>query len=99
MVLHHVLFTVSSLSAARKFYLAALAPLGFKEFHFVENTIVGLSGPNGVPDLWLDSVKPGGPKDSPTKGFHIAFLAESREVVDKFHEAALYVCHLSSAFE
>ena len=88
MVLHHVQFLVSSLSEAKTFYLASLAPLGFKEYYAVKG-LVGLSGPNGVPDLWLKE------DDSPTKGMHIAFVAESREVVDKFHEAALYVHHRS----
>lgn len=89
MVIHHVQFTVSSLSEAKKFYLAALAPLGFKEFYAVDDVVVGLSGPNGVPDLWLGPVKT--PNDSPTKGLHLAFLGESRRVVDQFYEAALYV--------
>lgn len=92
MVLHHIQFLVSSLSEAKKFYLAALAPLGFKEYYAVEG-LVGLSGPDGVPNLWLK-----GTDDSPTKGLHVAFLAESREAVDKFHEAALYV-HLHRSFE
>lgn len=88
MVLHHVRLVVSSLPEAKKFYLAALAPLGFKEHRAVEG-VVGLSGPDGVPNLWLASAK--GPDNPPTKGAHIAFAAENREVVAKFHEAALYV--------
>ena len=93
MVIHHVQFVVSSLSVAKKFYLTALAPLGFKEFYEVEGTIVGLNGPNGVPDLWLC---PTGPNKPPTKGLHLAFLGESREVVDQFYKAALYVYYCSS---
>jgi catechol 2,3-dioxygenase-like lactoylglutathione lyase family enzyme len=92
MVLHHVQFVVSSLSEAKKFYLAALAPLGYKEYYAVEGVVAGL-GANGVPDLWLSPVK--GPDDSPNKGLHLAFTAESREVVDQFYEAALYVYHRS----
>jgi catechol 2,3-dioxygenase-like lactoylglutathione lyase family enzyme len=89
MVLHHVRLVVSSLPEAKKFYLAALAPLGFKEYYAVEGVVVGLSGPDNIPNLWLGSAK--GPDDPPTKGAHIAFAAENREVVAKFHEAALYV--------
>jgi len=85
MVLHHVHFVVSSLSEAKKFYLAALAPLGYKEIYAVEGVVAGL-GANGAPDLWLGPVKG---VDSPTKGLHLAFTAESREVVDQFYEAAL----------
>jgi len=88
MVLHHVQFVVSSLSEAKKFYLAALTPLGYKEIYTIEGVVAGL-GANGIPDFWLGSVK--GPDDSPTKGFHLAFTAESREAVDQFYEAALYV--------
>jgi catechol 2,3-dioxygenase-like lactoylglutathione lyase family enzyme len=87
-MLHHVGLTVSSLSEAKKFYLAALAPLGYKEYHSVEGVIVGLCGANGSPDLWMAPVK--GSADSP-KGLHVAFKAESREIVDQFYEAALYV--------
>lgn len=87
MVIHHIQIVVSNLSEAKKFYLAALAPLGFKEFYAIEGVVVGLSGPNGVPDLWLGPVK--SPNDSPTKGLHLAFLGGNREVVDQFHEAAL----------
>lgn len=93
MALHHIQFVVSSLTKAKNFYLTALAPLGFKKYYEVENVIVGLSDPNGVPSLWLGPPK--GPNDPPTKGLHAAFLAKSREVVDQFYEAALYVCHHS----
>jgi catechol 2,3-dioxygenase-like lactoylglutathione lyase family enzyme len=85
MVLHHVQFVVSSLSEAKKFYLAALAPLGYKEFYEAEG-VVGLAA-NQIPDLWMRAVK--SPDDSATKGVHIAFTAESREIVDQFYEAAL----------
>ena len=88
MVLHHLQLLISSLSEAKAFYLAALAPLGFKEHHATKG-LVGLGGPDGICDLWLKE------DDSPTKGMHIAFVAESREVVDKFYEAALYIHHRS----
>lgn len=87
MVLHHVQLIVTSLSEAKKFYLAALAPLAYKEVYAVEGVIVGLGA--NAPDLWLSPVK--GPDDSPKRGVHVAFKAESKEVVDLFHEAALYV--------
>lgn len=93
MVLNHIQLIVSSLPEAKKFYLAALAPLGYKEYYAVEGVVVGLADANGAPDLWLGPVK--GPEDSPTKGLHLAFTAHSREVVDQFHAAALYVCRRS----
>lgn len=91
MVLHHVQIIVTSLSEAKEFYLAALAPLAYKEYYAVEGVIIGLAA-NHIPDLWLSPVK--GPNDSPNKGMHVAFSAESREIVDQFYEAALYV-HLN----
>lgn len=89
MVLHHVRIFVSSLTEAKKFYLAALAPLGYRELYTIDGVVAGL-GVN-VPDLML-AVKP---DSSPTKELHLAFAAESREVVDQFYEAALYVYHMS----
>jgi len=87
MVLHHTTFGVTSISTSKTFYLAALAPLGYKEiFNFGEKHI-GL-GANGKPDLWLKDV---GADGSPVKGLHLAFGAESRQVVDEFYQAALYV--------
>ena len=86
MVLNHVQFVVSSLSEAKKFYLAALAPLEYKVFYEVDGVVVGLAA-HDIPDLWLRAVK--GPDDSPTKGVHIAFTAKSREIVDQFYDAAL----------
>jgi catechol 2,3-dioxygenase-like lactoylglutathione lyase family enzyme len=77
----HIGFRVRDLEASRKFYLAALAPLG-----------VGLAmeGPNGVglgrggkPSLWLSQGEP------PVSPLHIAFTAKNRAEVDAFHAAAL----------
>jgi len=85
MVLHHVQLFVTSLLEAKKFYLAALAPLAYKEIYAVEDIIVGLGA--DAPDLWLSPVK--GSEGSPQRGVHIAFKAETKEIVDQFHEAAL----------
>ena len=77
----HIGFRVRDLEASRKFYLAALAPLG-----------VGLAmeGPYGVglgrggkPSLWLSQGEP------PVSPLHIAFTAKNRAEVDAFHAAAL----------
>jgi catechol 2,3-dioxygenase-like lactoylglutathione lyase family enzyme len=77
----HVGFRVRNLEASRKFYLAALAPLGFSVA--MEGDFgVGL-GCDGKPELWLSL---GDPAASP---FHIAFAARNRAEVDAFHAAAL----------
>ncbi|KDR68972.1 hypothetical protein GALMADRAFT_78010 [Galerina marginata CBS 339.88] len=83
MVLHHVRVFVSSLPEATKFYLAALAPLGYKELYTIEGVVAGLGVKS--PDLMI-AVKSDTP---PTKGLHLAFAAESKEVVDQFYEAAM----------
>jgi len=77
----HIGFRVRDLEASRRFYLAALAPLGVG---------VAMEGPYGVglgrggkPSLWLS---PGEPPLSP---LHIAFTAKNRAEVDAFHAAAL----------
>ena len=77
----HVGFRVRTLEASRKFYLAALAPLGFG-VAMEGNFGVGL-GQDGKPELWLS---PGDPAASP---LHIAFAARNRAEVDAFHAAAL----------
>ena len=87
MVLHHTQFSVTSLSTSKAFYLAALAPLGYKEVLNFGDVQIGL-GAGGKPDLWL---KAAGADGSPVKGLHLAFTAESREVVDEFYKAALCV--------
>jgi catechol 2,3-dioxygenase-like lactoylglutathione lyase family enzyme len=79
----HVGFRVRNLDASRKFYLAALAPLGVG---------VAMEGPYGVglgrggkPSLWLSQ----GPGEPPFSPLHIAFTAKNRAEVDAFHAAAL----------
>jgi len=80
-VVDHVLFVVSDLEASRRFYRAALAPLGIEELH----TQVDGShfGREGLDDFAIFA------GDPPTTAAHVAFDASSREEVDAFHEAAL----------
>ena len=77
----HIGFRVRDVEASRKFYLAALAPLGVG---------VAMEGPFGVglgrggkPSLWLSQGEP------PASPLHIAFTAKNRAEVDAFHAAAL----------
>jgi len=80
-VFDHVGFRIGNLEASRKFYLAALAPLGFG-VAMEKGGGVGL-GRGGKPEPWLSR---GGPPASP---LHIAFVARNRAEVDAFHAAAL----------
>ncbi|KAF8999280.1 glyoxalase/bleomycin resistance protein/dioxygenase [Cyathus striatus] len=84
MVLAHLVFNVSSLEEGKKFYEAALAPLGYKECIKFEGIAIGY-GDKGKPEFWIHVAKPG----EHTKGFHVAFAVDSREVVHQFYKAAL----------
>ena len=75
----HIGLKVKDLAASRRFYEAALAPLG----HVLgshDDSYAGL-GPKGAPALWLYAVK--GAKGP---GTHIAFRAADHKAVDAFYE-------------
>jgi catechol 2,3-dioxygenase-like lactoylglutathione lyase family enzyme len=77
----HIGFRVRDVAASRKFYLAALAPLGV-EAAMESPGHVGL-GRGGKPQLWLSQGEP------PAAPLHIAFVARTRGEVDAFYAAAL----------
>jgi catechol 2,3-dioxygenase-like lactoylglutathione lyase family enzyme len=83
-VIDHMSIGVSDLGVSRRFYLAALAPLGFVEQRSwsagAEETAFG---PEDLDDFALSTRYP------PTKGGHVAFAADSREEVDAFYAAAI----------
>ncbi len=80
-MIDHFMLKVRDVRAAKAFYAAALAPLGYAvimEFEGMSGLGVGRK-----PDFWLvqdpENVRP----------MHFAFAADSREVVDRFHAAAV----------
>ena len=76
----HIGLKVKDLDAAVRFYRDALEPLG----HVLcsqEAEYAGL-GPKGEPALWLY-------KAATTQGIHVAFRAQTRESVDRFHAAGM----------
>jgi catechol 2,3-dioxygenase-like lactoylglutathione lyase family enzyme len=77
----HVGLKVKDLGSSKRFYAAALAPLGLS-VQYEDKAAVGL-GPKGAPALWLmvQSEK-GGPA-------HIALAAKDRAAVKAFHAAAI----------
>jgi catechol 2,3-dioxygenase-like lactoylglutathione lyase family enzyme len=75
-LLDHVHLRVSDLEASKRFYAAALAPLGLRVTGEGEGWF-------SADELFFSD------DDSPTQGLHIAFQAESPEVVEEFHTAAL----------
>ncbi len=87
-MIDHTGLAVSDAGVSRRFYEAALAPLGYEVLLEVptEHTggivVLGFGVPP-KPDFWL---RQGAPQKPP---IHIAFRAENRAVVDAFYEAAL----------
>lgn len=80
-MLDHVTITVSDLDASKRFYGAALEPLGYS-VAFEAEGVAGLSaGDHAIPDFWLHE----GAAETPA---HVAFRA-NRTAVDAFHAAAL----------
>lgn len=73
----HVGVRVRDIEIARRFYRAALAPLG----HVQDDSGTGF-GPKGAPALWLHEGKQG-------SRTHLAFRASSREDVERFYRAGL----------
>ena len=81
----HISIGVRDVARARKFYDAALKPLGYD---LLSDGADSLGYGNGAVGLWI------GASDSPVpadlrSGLHFCFAADSRAAVDAFHAAAL----------
>ncbi len=84
-MIDHVSIGVKSVPAARKFYDAALKPLGYECLSSGDD-YAGYG--RKAAQLWLNQT------DHPVKadkrsGLHFCFTADSREAVDAFYKAAL----------
>jgi catechol 2,3-dioxygenase-like lactoylglutathione lyase family enzyme len=86
-LLGHLSFGVSNLAQATAFYDASMAALGYVRV-FTGPEYVGYGLPGTESDKLLLILQPG-PVTPPGPGFHLAFIAPSREAVDRFHAAAL----------
>lgn len=75
----HVGLLVRDIDASRRFYSAALAPLG----HSIDSSGTGI-GPKDAPALWLHESK-----GTVGRNVHIAFRASTRDAVDAFHRAGM----------
>ena len=78
---------MADVEASLAFYLRTFAPIGMREvmrFPQDDASVVGLSGPDGIPDFWL--VPAAG---SESRELHLAFRATDRYAVDAVHEAAV----------
>ena len=82
-MIDHTGLTVTDLDKSRRFYEAALAPLGYRALQEIPGGIgVGFGEPQ-KPDFWIMRGEPNKPP------LHVAFRANSRQVVDAFYKAAL----------
>jgi catechol 2,3-dioxygenase-like lactoylglutathione lyase family enzyme len=79
-VLDHVTLLASDMEASRRFYLAALAPLGFRLLY--ENESCVAFGTEGHDDFSIC-------RDQPTTRAHVAFVSPDRAAVDAFYVAAM----------
>jgi catechol 2,3-dioxygenase-like lactoylglutathione lyase family enzyme len=88
-IINHVEFSVADAECARRFYAAALAPLGMTLVISIDpaRTPHGGArygfGKNGYPSLWIHQ------ECGAKLPIHIAFTADDRLAVDAFHAAAL----------
>lgn len=87
-MIDHMGLVVSDPAAARRFYEAALAPLGYKVMMELPlavtggRVVLGLGVPP-KPDFWLSNGEPNTPR------LHVAFAAQTRQQVDAFYAAAM----------
>ncbi len=81
-MIDHIGLRVASIDASARFYLAALAPLGYS-IRIQSDDGVGL-GNTAKPDLWLY------PGEAPSTGaIHLALAATDQREVDEFFDAAI----------
>jgi catechol 2,3-dioxygenase-like lactoylglutathione lyase family enzyme len=80
-MIDHISLNVRNIEASKKFYAAALAPLGYTLI--MEFPGVAGLGEGGKPDFWL------GAKDEAPQTVHIAFVSKDRATVDAFYRAAI----------
>jgi catechol 2,3-dioxygenase-like lactoylglutathione lyase family enzyme len=84
-MIDHISIGVRDVAAARRFYDAALAPLGYKCLSEGEGSLG--YGAKSVA-LWISATKHPVPADE-RSGLHVCFGAPRRSAVDAFHAAAL----------
>ena len=84
-MLNHVSIGVGDIARARRFYDAALQPLGYRCLN-EGATSLGY-GDEGVA-LWIGAATRPVPADE-ASGLHFCFTAPTRQSVDAFHAAAL----------
>jgi catechol 2,3-dioxygenase-like lactoylglutathione lyase family enzyme len=84
-MINHISIGVRDVARAKRFYDAALKPLGYKCLSDGESS---LGYGNGAVVLWVLAAKKPVAGDAES-GLHICFDAPTRKSVDAFHAAAL----------
>jgi len=84
-MIDHVSIGVRHIAAARRFYDAALKPLGFK---CLSESASSLGYGEESPRFWVSATERPVPADEKS-GLHFCFAAKTRAAVDGFHAAAL----------
>jgi catechol 2,3-dioxygenase-like lactoylglutathione lyase family enzyme len=85
-MMDHLGVQVVDVGVSVPFYLQCFGPIGMREamrFPAGESFVVGLAGPDGIPDFWLSPAA-----GAETRELHVAFRAPGREAVDAVHAAA-----------
>ncbi len=84
---------LADLAKARRFYDAAMAPLGLAVIDNSETSfLVGKNAEAPIPFLWIGTDKPAFWSDgheTSASPFHVAFAADGEAMVKAFHQAAL----------
>ncbi len=83
-VIHHIGILALDLGASRRFYVAALAPLGISVGFESDDTVELWRPSHDTPSLSLERAD-----GAPTRGAHLAFTADGRNAVDAFFGAAM----------
>ena len=81
----HISFGVRDVAGAKRFYDAALAPLGYR---CISDSAESLGYGKKAVALWIGAAERP-VKSNDKSNLHFCFTAPTRESVDKFHAAAL----------
>jgi predicted lactoylglutathione lyase len=81
-MLEHIGVPISDFKKAKKFYVAALKPLGYKLTQDYSPEAAGFKE-GGHTSFWISK------KKGKITTIHVALLAKSKKQVDEFHKAAL----------
>jgi catechol 2,3-dioxygenase-like lactoylglutathione lyase family enzyme len=84
-MLNHISIGVSDIAKAKRFYDAALKPLGYK---LLSESAGSLGYGAGAVALWIGAAERPVPADEKS-GLHVCFDAPTRKSVHAFHAAAL----------